>query len=139
MGLNELRQIHAFFNRRVYKWISCLYASNGIMNQDMLCFIRRRVCKSKLSFFLLLTAKYILMNQDMLCFIRRRVCKSKLSFFLLLTAKYILILCLWMRKGKSDFLSFFKFFTTCLVPCVFSITCPLAKEMSSILTTAYCP
>ena len=106
----------------------------------MLCFIRRHVCKSKLSFFLLLTAKYILMNQDMLCFIRRRVCKSKLSFFLLLTAKYILILCLWMRRGRSDFLSFFKFFTTCLVPCVlFSITCPLAKEMSSILTTAYCP
>lgn len=41
------------------------------------------------------------------------------------------------RKG-SDFLSFFKFFTTCLVPCVFSITFPVAKEMSSILTTAYC-
>ena len=111
MGLNELRQIHAFFNRRVYKWISCLYAPNGIMNQDISCFIRRRVCKSKLSFFSFTYSGIIYFNS------------------LFMDEK---------RKG-SDFLSFFKFFTTCLVFCVFSITCPLAKQMSSILTTAYCP
>ena len=82
-----------------------------------------------------------IMNQGILCFIRRRVCKLKLSFFSFTYSEIIYFNSLFMdekRKG-SDFLSFFKFFTTCLVPCVFSITCPLAKEMSSILTTAYCP
>ena len=64
------------------------------------------------------------------------VCVSQNCLFFFYLQRNIYFNSLFMddEKRKVRFSFLFEIFYN-----LFSITCPLAKEMSSILTTAYCP
>lgn len=79
------------------------------------------------------------MNQEkILCFLLEDVVlvgENCLSLFYSERNVY-LILCLWLMEGKKGkvFFPFLNLRSLCLVPCVFSFTYLLAKEMLSIVT-----